>query len=127
LIPAALENQITVDNAQNIKAKIILELANGPITPKADIILEENNVTVIPDILANAGGVMVSYFEQVQNNTNFYWEEEEIDTKLNKKITFAANSVYKTALEYKSSLRSAAYIIAMQRVFNAMKDRGEVD
>jgi glutamate dehydrogenase (NAD(P)+) len=70
---------------------------------------------------------MVSYFEQVQNNTNFYWEEEEIDIKLNKKITFAANSVFDTANEYKTSLRSGAYIIAMQRVFDAMIDRGEVD
>jgi glutamate dehydrogenase/leucine dehydrogenase len=127
LIPAALENQITIDNVDKIQAHIILELANWPITPKADEVLESKWITVIPDILANAGWVMVSYFEQVQNNTNFYWEEEEIDTKLNKKITVAANSVFDTANEYKTSLRSWAYIIAMQRVFNAMKDRGEVD
>ena len=127
LIPAALENQITDKNADKIKAPIILELANGPITPEADTILEQKNIMVIPDILANAWGVMVSYFEQVQNNMNFYWEEEEIDQKLKKKITFSANSVFYKADEYKTSLRSWAYIIAMQRVFDAMKDRGEVE
>ncbi|MCP4523971.1 MAG: Glu/Leu/Phe/Val dehydrogenase [Candidatus Gracilibacteria bacterium] len=127
LIPAALENQITKVNAENIKAKIIVELANGPITPEADVILESKNITVIPDILANAGGVMVSYFEQVQNNMNFYWEEDEIDLKLHKKITLAAEGVFQKSMEYKTSLRSAAYIIAMQRVFEAMKDRGEVE
>ena len=102
LIPAALENQITDKNAENIKAPIILELANGPITPEADKILEDKNTMIIPDILANAGGVMVSYFEQVQNNMNFYWEEDEIDTKLHKKITASANSVFHKSEEYKS-------------------------
>lgn len=126
LIPAALENQITKDNANNIKANIILELANGPITPDADIILEWKNKVIIPDILANAWWVMVSYFEQVQNNTNFYWEEKEIDEKLHKKITFSARNIFETATKYKTSLRSWAYIIAIQRVLNAMKDRGEV-
>jgi len=126
LIPAALENQITSDNAKNIKAGYILELANGPITPEADTILEEMKIDIIPDILANAGGVMVSYFEQVQNNMNFYWEEDEIDQKLHKKITHAACDVYDTASEYKTSYRAAAYIVAMKRIFDAMKDRGEV-
>ncbi|MCD5374924.1 Glu/Leu/Phe/Val dehydrogenase [Candidatus Gracilibacteria bacterium] len=126
LIPAALENQITSENADRIHTKLILELANGPITPGADKILEDKNITVIPDILANAGGVMVSYFEQVQNDMNFYWEEEEIDEKLNKQITHAAASVHEISQEYSSSLRSAAYIIAMKRIFSAMKDRGEV-
>lgn len=126
LIPAALENQITVDNAKNIKSKLILELANGPITPQADTILEEMKIDVIPDILANAGWVMVSYFEQVQNNTNFYWEEKEIDEKLHKKITQAAINVSDTAKEYKTNYRTAAYIVAMKRIFDAMKDRGEV-
>lgn len=126
LIPAALENQITARNASNIKAKIILELANGPIVPEADVILEEAWIQVIPDILANAGGVMVSYFEQVQNDMNFYWEAEEVDTKLHKKITHAANAVYETSQQYSSSLRSAAYIVAMKRVFDAMSDRWEI-
>ncbi len=127
LVPAALENQITNKNADKIKSPIILELANGPITPEADKILEEKNIMVIPDILANAWGVMVSYFEQVQNNMNFYWEEDEIDSKLHKKITSSANAVFYKSEEYKTSLRSGAYIIAMQRVFDAMKDRGEVE
>lgn len=126
LIPAALENQITADNAGKIKAKIIVELANGPVVPEADEILEKNNVQVIPDILANAGGVMVSYFEQVQNDMNFYWEADEIDEKLHKKITGAAKEVYKMASEHDTSLRSAAYIVAMKRVFAAMSDRGEI-
>jgi glutamate dehydrogenase/leucine dehydrogenase len=126
LIPAALENQITVENAANIQAKLILELANGPITPQADKILEDMKIDVIPDILANAGWVMVSYFEQVQNDANFYWSESEVDEKLHKKITHATGSVAETALEYQTSLRSAAYIIAMKRIFDAMRDRGEV-
>lgn len=126
LIPAALENQITWENADKILANTILELANWPITPQADKILEQKNIMVIPDILANAWWVMVSYFEQVQNNMNFYWEEDEIEEKLNKKITQAAQDVYNEACNYKTSLRSGAYIIAMQRVFVAMKDRGEL-
>jgi len=126
LVPAALENQITLDNASKIKSKVILELANGPITPEADEILEENNIKVIPDILANSGWVMVSYFEQVQNNTNFYWDEDEVDLKLHKKITQAAIDVYETANYYKCSFRSAAYIISMKRVLDAMKARSEV-
>lgn len=126
LIPAALENQITEDNADKIQAKIILELANWPITPEADKVLEERKIDVIPDILANAGWVMVSYFEQVQNNLNFYWEEEEVDSKLHKKITSAANAVHETATEYTTTYRAAAYIVAMKRIFDAMKDRGEI-
>lgn len=126
LIPAALENQITWINANNIQAKLILELANWPVTPEADLILAEKWIDVIPDILANSGWVMVSYFEQVQNNTNFYWEAEEIDQKLHKKITNATVDVYNTAQKYKTQFRSAAYIIAMKRVFDAMKDRGEI-
>ncbi len=126
LIPAALENQITEENAGKINTKIILELANGPITPEADEILNNKDIMVIPDILANSWGVMVSYFEQVQNNMNFYWSAEEIDQRLKDKITTAANAVYSTSKEYKSHLRSAAYIVSMKRIFSAMKDRGEV-
>lgn len=124
LIPAALENQITASNAGDIKAKIILELANGPTTPEADEILEKNKVMVIPDILANSWWVMVSYFEQVQNNQNFYWDEEEVDKKLFKKITSSAKDVYDTSRHYNTSLRNAAYIIAMTRVIDAMEKRG---
>lgn len=126
LIPAALENQITEDNADNINASIILELANWPTTPDADEILEKKNISVIPDILANAGWVMVSYFEQVQNNANFYWEADDVKDKLQKKMREAARAVYEEANEEKTSYRSAAYIVAMKRIFDAMKDRGEV-
>jgi len=126
LIPAALENQITDKNASKIKAKYILELANWPITPEADEILDKNNIKVIPDILANSGWVMVSYFEQVQNNTNYYWDEDEVDLKLHKKITQAAMDVFSTSKYYNCNLRSAAYIISMKRVINAMKARSEV-
>lgn len=126
LIPAALENQINEKNAPKIKASIILELANWPITEKADEILFSAGVTVIPDILANAGWVMVSYFEQVQNNTNYYWSLEEVDSKLYDKITKATTDVFNTAVEFSTFLRSAAYIIALRRIFAAMKDRGEI-
>ncbi|MCH2189090.1 Glu/Leu/Phe/Val dehydrogenase, partial [Candidatus Gracilibacteria bacterium] len=126
LIPAALENQITPENADNIQARIIVELANGPIVPEADAILEQKDIQVIPDILANAGGVMVSYFEQVQNNMNFYWNESEIDERLKSKITDATGQVYKASKEYKTSYRSGAYIVAMKRIFDAMHDRGEI-
>lgn len=126
LIPAALENQITYENAARVKASYILELANGPITPEADEILEEKNIMVIPDILANSGWVMVSYFEQVQNNMNFYWDESEVDSKLYKKITKAAKDVYTTSQEFNTSLRSSAYIISMKRVISAMESRSEV-
>lgn len=126
LIPAALENQIVKENAPNIKAKYILELANWPVSSEADKIIFDNWIVVIPDILANSWWVMVSYFEQVQNNTNFYWEEEEIDEKLKKKITKATCEVYETSLKYKTYLRSAAYIISMKRIFDAMKDKWEV-
>ncbi len=125
LIPAALENQITDVNADKITAKIILELANWPITPGWDEILFNKWIMVIPDILANSGWVMVSYFEQVQNNINFYWEEDEIDAKLFKKITHAANSVYEIAQNKKTHLRNWAYVVAMKRVLDAMKDRWE--
>lgn len=125
LIPAALENQITFKNAHNIKAKYILELANGPITPDADDVLADKGIIVIPDILANSGWVMVSYFEQVQNNLNYYWDAEEVNSKLFKKITHAAESVYNIAKYYNTHLRSAAYIIAIERVINAMELRGK--
>ncbi len=126
LIPAALENQITFENASKIKAKVILELANWPITPEADEVLEEKNIKVVPDILANSGWVMVSYFEQVQNNMNFYWDEAEVDSKLYKKITKASLDVFDTSKYYNCSFRSAAYIISMKRVIDAMRARSEV-
>lgn len=126
LIPAALENQITTQNAPDIKAKYILELANWPVTSEADSILFKNWVIVIPDILANSWWVTVSYFEMVQNNTNYYWGLEEVNQKLYDKITKATVDVYNTAKLHDSYLRSWAYIIAIKRVFDAMRDRGEV-
>jgi len=125
LIPAALENQITEKNAANIKASIIVELANGPITPEWDDILFTRQITVIPDILANSWWVIVSYFEQVQNNMNYYWDEEKVNTELHQKITKATNTVYEMAHSTKTHLRNAAYIVAMKRVLDAMKDRWE--
>ncbi len=126
LIPAALENQITLKNASSIKAPFILELANGPVTPEADEILEKNSIKVVPDILANSGGVMVSYFEQVQNNMNFYWDEQEVDSKLYKKISSASIDVFNTSKQYGCSLRNWAYIVSIKRVMDAMKLRTEV-
>jgi glutamate dehydrogenase/leucine dehydrogenase len=124
LIPAALENQITDENVRNIKTKLIMELANGPITPDADVVLSSRNIPVIPDILANAGGVTVSYFEQVQNNANYYWSREEVQSKLKLKMETALAGVLKSANEHKVMLRTGAYIVAMERILEAMKARG---
>ena len=125
LIPAALENQITGDNVNNIRAKLIMELANGPITPDADVALFGKWIAVIPDILANAGGVTVSYFEQVQNNANYYWSREEVQSKLKLKMETALTWVLKSSNEHKVMLRTGAYVIAMERILEAMKMRGE--
>jgi glutamate dehydrogenase len=125
LIPAALENQITDKNAPNIQAKLILELANGPITPDADTILFGRKIPVIPDILANAGGVTVSYFEQVQNNMNYYWSREEVQEKLQLKMETALTGVMAMAQEKNVMLRTGAYIIALKRILEAMKVRGQ--
>lgn len=126
LIPAALENQITSLNANNIKANFILELANWPITPEADDVLFSKWIMVIPDILANSWWVIVSYFEQVQNNTNFYWSEQEIDEKLKLKITQATIDTYNKWKELGSCMRNWAYVIAIKRLLDAMKARWEV-
>lgn len=125
LVPAALENQIIEENASKINAPLIVELANWPVTPEADAVLFKNKVRVIPDILANAGWVMVSYFEQVQNNINFYWEEEEIDEKLKKKMEKSTIDVYNKSKELNTNMRNWAYVIAMKRVLDSMSDRGE--
>ncbi len=124
LIPAALENQITEENAKNIKASLILELANGPITPLADDILFGKNIPVIPDILANAGGVTVSYFEQVQNNMNYYWSREEVQQKLKLKMETALYGVLESSKKHSVMLRTGAYVVAMKRILEAMKVRG---
>ena len=126
LAPAALENQITAENATDIKAKIIAELANGPTTPEADDVLYEKGVYVIPDFLCNAGGVTVSYFEQVQNAYDFYWDEELVHQRLDAKMTTAFHAVDQMAKKLQISNRMAAYVVAVQRVAEACRLRGWV-
>jgi glutamate dehydrogenase (NAD(P)+) len=126
LIPAALENQLTGANAGNVKAKIVAEFANGPTTPEADDIMYENGVYVIPDFLCNAGGVTVSYFEQVQNAYDYYWEEDVVYERLDKKMTSAFHAVHDTAERYGVKNRMGAYVVAVGRVAEACKLRGWV-
>lgn len=124
LIPAALEGQITKDNAETVRARIIVEGANGPTTPEADDILNQKGVVIVPDVLANAGGVTVSYFEWVQNASCFYWSEEEINQRLETIMSNAYNSVSATASEHGVSLRTAAFITACTRILEARQLRG---
>ncbi|HTF89474.1 MAG TPA: Glu/Leu/Phe/Val dehydrogenase [Planctomycetota bacterium] len=124
LVPAAVENQITSANAERIKAKLIIEGANGPTTANADKILEKKGIMVVPDILANAGGVTVSYFEWVQDRAGFFWTEEEVNTRLERIMVDAFNAVEATAAQYKTSLRIGAYIVAVGRVAEVYKLRG---
>jgi glutamate dehydrogenase (NAD(P)+) len=147
LVPAALENQIRGDNAPDVQARLVLELANGPTTPEADRILLERGVPVLPDILANAGGVTVSYFEWVQNNENEQWDEDEVNAKLHRKMVRATDGVLDKQLEINGGLgeiesrrrqygrdggpplqsvdlRTAAYVLAVVRVARVALDRG---
>jgi glutamate dehydrogenase len=128
LIPAALENQITGDNVRKIRpqVRVVAEGANGPTAPEADTVLKERGIFVIPDFLANAGGVTCSYFEQVQSNMNFYWEKAEVLNKLDLKMTSAFHAVLDLAKKNKLYMRDAAYVIAISRVAQACKDRGWV-
>ncbi len=123
LVPAALENQITESNADSVKAKIVLELANGPTTPEADEILFNKGVLVIPDILANAGGVTVSYYEWVQNRMGEYWELDVVYSKLKKRIISSFEDIYALKTEKSINMRTAAYVLAVQRVVDAMNSK----
>lgn len=124
LIPAAIEDQITLDSAPEIKAKVIIEGANGPTTVEADRILESKNIVVVPDILANAGGVIVSYFEWVQNLQALFWDEHEVNSMLKKIMLRAFEEVWDIAQSKKISLRMGAYMLALDRVLKATKIRG---
>ncbi len=124
LMPAAMENQIHEDNAEQIQARIICELANGPVTPKADKILSQRKIIVIPDILANAGGVTVSYFEWVQNKAGFYWSIEEIHARLKERIQPEARLIWDLSLEKGVDMRTAAYIHALERIGMAVAAHG---
>ena len=126
LIPSALESVITEANANNIKAKVVVELANGPTTPEADKILYDKGVYIIPDFLANAGGVTVSYFEMVQNAYDYYWDIETVHERLDKKMTAAFHSTHETAQKHKLHNRLAAYVVSVARVAEAMHLRGWV-
>ena len=124
LVPAALEGVITLENVKNIKAKLILELANGPITVEAGEELHKQGVVFIPDILANSGGVIVSYFEWVQNLRHFYWKKEKINGLLDEKISSATNLVWERMQKSKIDMRTAAYVVAIERIAKALKVRG---
>jgi len=124
LCPSALENSITMSNVGRVKAKIIAELANGPTTPGADRVFEENSVLLIPDILANAGGVTVSYYEWVQDQYSFFWSEKRINQTLEDTMGDAFHKVHQTALRYGTDMRTGAYILAIGRVAEATRVRG---
>ena len=126
LVPAAIENQITADNAHNIKADIVVEAANGPTTSEATKILTDRGILLVPDVLASAGGVTVSYFEWVQNNQGYYWTEEEVEERLYKKMVDAFENVYTTATTRNINMRLAAYMVGVRRTAEASRFRGWV-
>ncbi len=124
LAPCALEQVITTDNADQVKAKLIVEGANGPVTPAADEILDSGGALVLPDVLANAGGVVVSYFEWVQGLQEYFWKEDEVNARLNEIVTRAFDETWATMQERKISMRLASYGLAVQRVAEATITRG---
>ena len=124
LIPAALEQQITAANARQIQARLVIEGANGPTTPEADDILAGRGILVVPDVIANAGGVTVSYFEWVQDFSSFFWSEDEINARLVRLMREAFSAVWQSAEEHKVSLRTATFIIACTRMLQARELRG---
>jgi glutamate dehydrogenase len=119
-----LEKSITKENVQELKAKMIVEVANGPTTPQADAILAKKNIMVVPDILANAGGVVVSYLEQVQNAYGYYWSEDDVLQKLEEIMTTSFAHVWEEKMRHSTTMRMGAYALAVKRVAEAMKDRG---
>jgi glutamate dehydrogenase (NAD(P)+) len=124
LVPAAMEDQITPENAHNIKAKLIVEGANGPTTAEADSILDEKGILVVPDILANAGGVTVSYFEWVQNRLGYYWTEERVNRRADRAMKLAFDNIYAASEKYNINMRLAAYVVALDKVSTTLKLRG---
>ncbi len=124
LVPAALQNVITEENAPKIQAKLIVEGANGPTTPEADPIINEKKIVCVPDILANSGGVTVSYFEWVQNKAGYYWSEDEVNTKHDLKMEIAFETVWNNSVKYKTSMRTAAYITALEKLEQGVKLKG---
>ncbi len=124
LIPAAMENQITAKNADRIKAKAVVELANGPTTPEADVILQEKKISLVPDILANSGGVIGSYFEWVQNNYGYYWSDDEVHAKLSKLMLMAFDNIVQESKAHNVNWRTGAYAQAISRVESALEFRG---
>jgi len=126
LVPAALENAINKENARDIKAKVILEMANAPTTPEAELILLKKGVDVLPDILCNAGGVTVSYFEWVQNLQDIRWAEAKVNLELKKKMDFAYRGVSKIVKKEKIPFRQAAYLLAVKKIIDAIILRGKI-
>jgi len=124
LIPAALEGQITADRAERITARLVLEGANGPTLPQADDVFERRNILVVPDVICNAGGVTVSYFEWVQDFSSFFWNEDEINARLDKIMRDALKHIWATSVQHKVSLRTATFIVACERILMARAERG---
>jgi len=124
MVPAALEGQITAARAERLKAKLVLEGANGPTVPKADHVLESRNVLVVPDVICNAGGVTVSYFEWVQDFSSFFWTEDEINLRLDKIMVGALRNIWDTADRYRIPLRTATFVVACERILTARDERG---